>query len=309
MDYSRARAEGAAFILHKATQGTSYAYTGLYQRRIAAIRASGVVPGAGHFLSTSDPRGQAHYFLDVIGDPNGLLVQLDWEPDGSDRPSPSVARAWVEEFHAQTGGHPVLMYYPHWFWEEQGSPGGLADLGPLWASHYVSGSGSLGQLAGKVPGSWWSGYAGWSRPKILQYTETGRVAGVSNVDFNIFDGTLAELDALTGEDMTPDQSAKLDAIAHQMYFLYTGSLDDVDNVAPRWWRRIVTGAYDSPSADNGVGLQQLGDLLTELRTEMQAIRQGSAAAAPATNGAGTLSDADVDRIARRVVELQSSGNN
>src|SRR3954466_6515740 len=83
MDYRRARAEGAAFITHKATQGTSYAYTGLYQRRIAAIRASGVVPGAYHFLTSNDPRGQAHYFLDIIGDPNGLLVQLDWEPDGS----------------------------------------------------------------------------------------------------------------------------------------------------------------------------------------------------------------------------------
>jgi GH25 family lysozyme M1 (1,4-beta-N-acetylmuramidase) len=212
MDYARCHAEGAAFILHKATEGTSYAYASLYQQRIPAIKASGAVPGAYHFLRQADPVGQVHYFLDIIGDPTGMLIQLDWETAANgEKPNASAARAWVNEWNAQTSGHPVLIYCPKWFWAEIGSPGGLGDLGPLWASHYLSAtSGALAALAALVPASWWSGYAGWSRPTVLQYTSSGQIAGVPNIDFNIFDGSLADLEALTGggDDMAFDDTDK-----------------------------------------------------------------------------------------------------
>src|SRR5690349_13376858 len=70
LDYARAHAEGAAFIVHKATEGSAPDPT--YARRAAAIRASGAVPGAYHFLrSTASAAAQVQHFLDVIGDPAG----------------------------------------------------------------------------------------------------------------------------------------------------------------------------------------------------------------------------------------------
>jgi GH25 family lysozyme M1 (1,4-beta-N-acetylmuramidase) len=197
LDYKRAHAEGAAFIVHKASEGTGTDPT--YARRAPAIRASGAVPGAYHFLRSSPSAAeQVAHFLSVIGDPAGLLVQLDWELSGSDLAPVSMARAWVAEWHARTGGHPVLIYLPHWVWADHlGSPGGLSGLGPLWASHYLSGSSLTFADAGRIPASWWAGYGGWSRPAILQYAgEAGRVAGSGPADLNVFDGTLADLHLL-----------------------------------------------------------------------------------------------------------------
>jgi hypothetical protein len=163
-----------------------------------------LIGGAYHFLrSGPSARDQVSHFLDVIGDPTGLLVQLDWEISEGDLAPPSVARAWVNEWNRRTNGHPALIYLPHWVWADHlGSPSGLSDMGPLWASHYITTPGPLAPLALRVPGQWWNGYDGWARPKILQFTDVGQVAGVSSVDFNAFDGTLLELQALTGLEPT-----------------------------------------------------------------------------------------------------------
>jgi GH25 family lysozyme M1 (1,4-beta-N-acetylmuramidase) len=197
LDYQRAHAEGAAFIVHKATEGTSTDPT--YARRAPAIRASGAVPGAYHFLrSAPSAAAQVDHFLDVIGDPTGMLVQLDWELSGSDLAPVSMARAWVTEWHRRTDNHPVLIYLPHWVWADHlGSPGGLNSLGPLWASHYLPEKTLTFADASRVPSAWWAGYGGWSRPKILQYAgEAGRIASSGPADLNIFDGTLTDLRAL-----------------------------------------------------------------------------------------------------------------
>src|SRR5690349_9236382 len=180
LDYARAHAEGAAFIVHKASEGTGT--DPAYARRAPAIRASGAVPGAYHFLrSTPSAAAQVGHFLDVIGDPAGLLVELDWETSGTDLAPVSMARAWVDEWHTSTGGHPVLIYLPHWVWADNlGSPAGLSGLGPLWASRYLPGSSLTFADAASVPASWWAGYGGWNRPALLQYAgEAGRIAGGS----------------------------------------------------------------------------------------------------------------------------------
>jgi lysozyme len=199
LDYARAHAEGAAFIVHKASEGTST--DPAYARRAPAIRASGAVPGAYHFpRSSPSAAAQVDHFLGVIGDPAGLLIQLDWEPSGSDLASVAMVRSWVEAWHERTDGHPVLVYLPHWVWADHlGSPGNLAGLGPLWASHYLSGSSLTLADASRVPASWWAGYGGWGRPKVFQYAgEAGRIAGTGPADLDIFDGTLTELLTLAG---------------------------------------------------------------------------------------------------------------
>lgn len=205
MDYARARAEGAAFIVHKASEGTSTDPT--FTARWPAIRTSGAIPGAYHFLrSTPDAATQVNHFLSVIGDPTGLLIQLDWEPSGNDLAPISMARAWVTEWHRRTAGHPVLIYLPHWVWTDHlGAVGGLADLGPLWASHYLTGTTLTLTDATRIPATWWNGYAGWDTPRIVQYAgETGHIAGVAQVDLNAFNGTTEDLHALIGGDTMAD---------------------------------------------------------------------------------------------------------
>jgi hypothetical protein len=199
LDYAQAHAEGAAFIVHKASEGRSTDPT--YGRRAPAIRASGAVPGAYHFLRSSPSAAeQVDHFLSVIGDPAGLLIQLDWEISGSDLAPISVARAWVAEWRRRTGDHPVLIYLPRWVWADHlGSPPGLATLGQLWASRYLAEPPATVSLAdaARVPAAWWAGYGGWSRPAVLQFAgEAGRIAGAATADLNLFDGTLADLAAL-----------------------------------------------------------------------------------------------------------------
>jgi len=210
MDYARARGEGVAFMVNKATEGTTFVDT-TCSRRVAAARAAGLVVGVYHWLHQADPVGQVHHFLDTVGSVRGLLVQLDWEHEiGFADASPSTARTWVNMFRAETGNHPVLIYNPGWFWRDYlGSPGGLSDLGPLWESHYVTGSGTLGGLAARVPASWWNGHDGWTRAKMLQYTDDATVAGVGKIDGNMFDGTYGELVVLSG-GMTPSESVRRD---------------------------------------------------------------------------------------------------
>jgi hypothetical protein len=194
LDYKRAHAEGAAFIVHKASEGTGTDPT--YARRAPAIRSSGAVPGAYHFLRSSPSAAeQVAHFLSVIGDPAGLLIQLDWELSGTDLAPVSMARAWMAEWNRRTNNHPVLLYLPRWVWADHlGSPGGLSGLGPLWASHYLSGSSLTFADAGRIPAGWWAGYGGWSRPAILQYAgEAGRIAGTGPADLNVFDGEIADL--------------------------------------------------------------------------------------------------------------------
>lgn len=197
LDYARAHAEGAAFIVHKATEGTTLDDPA-FGRRIGAIRASGAIPGAYHFLrSAPSAAEQVAHFLSVIGDPAGLLIQLDWELSGTDLAPISMARAWIAEWNRRTNNHPVLVYLPHWVWADHlGSPPGLASLGPLWASRYVATPPATASLAdaARVPAGWWAGYGGWPAPAVLQYAgEAGRIAGSGPADLNVFDGELADL--------------------------------------------------------------------------------------------------------------------
>src|SRR5690242_10113161 len=206
-----AHAAGAAFIVHKATEGTST--DPKFAARIGAIKASGAVPGAYHFLrSTPSAAQQVQHFLDVIGDPAGLLIQLDWEISGSDLAPVSMARAWVAEFHRRTNNHPVLVYLPRWVWADHlGSPSGLGDLGPLWASHYLPDSTLTLADAARVPASWWAGYGGWPQPRIVQYAgEAGRIAGAGPADLDVTDLTLADLHRLAGNPTQEDDMPELE---------------------------------------------------------------------------------------------------
>jgi lysozyme len=183
---------GQVFAICKASEGSS-SRDSRFAANWAGIRSVGMVRGAYHFLrSDSDPRAQARHFLSIVGNVEGSLTALDVESSGGSRPTAAQARAFKQEFAQRTGGHPLIIYTGRWYWHGVlGNPFG-ADLGPLWHSAYTSTPGPL--------------YGGWSRFTFWQYSQTGRVAGISgNVDLNHFYGDRAALAALQEADVTPKE--------------------------------------------------------------------------------------------------------
>jgi GH25 family lysozyme M1 (1,4-beta-N-acetylmuramidase) len=314
LDYKRAHAEGAAFIVHKATEGAGTDPT--YARRAPAIRASGAVPGAYHFLRSSpSAAAQVDHFLSVIGDPAGLLIQLDWELSGSDLAPISVARAWVAEFHRRTSDHPVLIYLPHWVWADHlGSPPGLSTLGPLWASHYLAGSALTLADGARIPASWWAGYGGWPAPTVLQYAgEAGRIAGTGPADLNVFPGDLADLHRLAGnptqeDDMglTPDEYNKIVSGSlgdgNELYLWLRGLNDADDPLLKDHYPTELADLEDAGVAR--VGLKQLADKLDKVSVPQvdAAALAGPLAAALAANPAfvNAMAAATADVLAKRL---------
>ena len=168
-DWAQVHASGISFGFSKVTQGTGYVNPTWSHNRAGMLGlGDSFVPGAYHFLEANDAAGQVAYFLAHAGDISKMAVGLDVEPATS---SPSVATAheWVTEFHRQRPGHPVLCYFPEWYWQQLGDPN-ISFADPLWQSRYVSGSGSPAGLYGRVPTSWWDGFGGASEA-LLQFSD------------------------------------------------------------------------------------------------------------------------------------------
>jgi GH25 family lysozyme M1 (1,4-beta-N-acetylmuramidase) len=198
VDWPRVGSSGVAYAFAKVSEGIDFTDPKWSRNRSGMTGLSDFLPGAYHFLrGDADIKDQVAYFLDLAGDVSGLAVALDVErrDDADEQATRAQAAEWVEEFRRVTGGHPVLGYYPQWYWDEMGR-GDLSFFDTLWASHYVSGSGTPEELYPKVPADWWDGY-GEESVSILQFSSSGSVPGVPPpVDLNAYRGTLAELRAL-----------------------------------------------------------------------------------------------------------------
>jgi lysozyme len=206
-DWPTVKDAGISFAFSKVTQSTGYVNPS-WSHNLPGMLAlgSGFVPGAYHFLQQgTDPVAQARYFFAHLdGRQAELAIALDVEPTTGSRPAASQARAWVAEFKRLTGGHPVIGYFPGWYWSELGNPD-LSFFDTLWQSHYVTASGSAAHIYGSVPASWWAPYGG-ERVSVLQYTDKASVPGISGgVDANAFRGTVADLRALALGAMPPPQ--------------------------------------------------------------------------------------------------------
>ncbi|WP_187438185.1 glycoside hydrolase family 25 protein [Actinomadura decatromicini] len=189
---------GIRFAFSKVTQSTNYTNpTWAHNRAGMLALGDGFLPGAYHFLHGGNGAAQARFFLSKAGDVSRFAVALDVEASGADA---ATAREWVKEFKARTGGHPVIGYYPRWYWEQTGRPD-LSFFDTIWQSHYVTGSGSPAALYGKAPSTWWSTFGG-EPISILQFSSSGTVSGISGqCDVNAYRGTLDQLRALAlGEE-------------------------------------------------------------------------------------------------------------
>jgi lysozyme len=188
-------ARSCAFGWEKATEGTGYVNPRWAQSKAdmaAEAKASGFIPGAYLFLDYGDGAAQADWFAQVAGDLDGWAIAVDGERAPNGNPTLAQAQAAVARLRQHYPGHVITGYTPQWYWGSQS----LFFVDVLWASHYVSGTGTPAQLYAKVDGAWWDSYGGLD-PELLQFTSSATIPGVSGpVDCSAFRGTPAELAAL-----------------------------------------------------------------------------------------------------------------
>jgi len=98
-DFKRAKRSGQIGCIHKATEGTAYKDPTFIPRR-GFIEDAGLLFGAYHFLTSSQPIQQAEHFLEVTGDTPLLVV--DWETSNGKLPSVEVLSEFVRFIHNES---------------------------------------------------------------------------------------------------------------------------------------------------------------------------------------------------------------
>lgn len=201
-DWDRVAADGVRFAFIRVSDGLRH-IDSEFERNWREARRAGIRRGAYQFFRPNlDPIAQADLLVDRMGalEPGDLPPVIDVEATGGLSPSGvrSRVRQWIDRVRTRTGVQPII-YTGSYFWRDQvGGPSWGTDH-HLWVAHYTTG-------CPLVPEP-------WSRFTFHQYTDRGRVAGISgNVDMNNFNGTLAELDALTVDGVPPPPPPQCETI-------------------------------------------------------------------------------------------------
>jgi peptidoglycan hydrolase-like protein with peptidoglycan-binding domain len=184
---------GCAIAMVKATEDTGYTNPDYTAAKARAAEA-GAFFCAYHFLHAGNGAAQASYAYSKVG--SGVPLMIDCESTTGSSPQISDVVAFVNQYRA-LGGTVYLLYLPHWYWSgDQGSASlaPVSDLGMLLvSSDYTTYSDT---------GAGWAAYGGMT-PVIWQYTSSATLNGVTNVDMNAFQGTLASFEtAVTGGGST-----------------------------------------------------------------------------------------------------------
>jgi lysozyme len=146
LDFALARQDGIRGVIHKASQGAGMRDP-MYLANQEKARDAGLLWGAYHFGTGSDSFLQAQNFVEAIGDPSGVLMALDLEPNPAG-PSMTLAQArtFVMQVYELTGrwpglysGHAIKRMLGHrkdpvlancWLWLAQYGP--KAVVPPNW---------------------------------------------------------------------------------------------------------------------------------------------------------------------------------
>jgi hypothetical protein len=204
---ARAHGEGIVGFTHKLGEGI-HNVDPLAQTALAAARSVGIRVIGGYWFNHGNDR-PADEVAAFIAEANrhepwwrefpGWFWQADLERSPTGLPSPAWAKEFCDRLRDATG-RVVIAYASHGMYGDT-----LHGLGhPLWNANYPS-SRKAGFKA-LYPGD---GYSGWAKysgqtPVLCQYTSSATIAGLTTCDANAFRGTLTELLALIGADMTVD---------------------------------------------------------------------------------------------------------
>lgn len=187
VDWAKVRASGRRFAFARVSDGVDHPDT-KFARNWPAMKAAGIVRGAYQFFRPAkDVDAQVNLLVTKIAaagglEPGDLPPVLDLETDGGLPASTVVARAkaWLAKVEAAYGIKPIV-YTAAFMSSIIGNH--LADY-PLWVANY-------GATCPTMP-------SGWSEWRFWQDSDRGSVPGVSgNVDTNLFNGTVAQLEAMT----------------------------------------------------------------------------------------------------------------
>jgi lysozyme len=182
--WAEVRQAGIELAFAKATDGLTWVDP-QFATNWPAMKSAALLRGAYHFFEPADDAAaQAEFFLSTVQLAAGdLPPALDVEKAGTT----SIAlwegvETWLQTVAAATGLQPFLYMDPT-FANQNEAPASLAAY-PLWIAQY-------GVDQPTLP-------TGWTAWKIWQHSESGSVPGIAGtVDLDLFDGTVAELLALT----------------------------------------------------------------------------------------------------------------
>jgi lysozyme len=196
--------QGIKFALIKATEGRTF-QAHSFQDKWQHSKSAGILRGAYHFFRPSRTgEEQATNFLNTLNEveglgPDDIAPVLDIEVrDGIS--SPEIRRrclVWLEKVEQATGRKPIIYTGSSFGNDVLGSEPKFADYF-LWVANYTQGK-------PWVPG-------GWTNCAIWQYTDAGKVKGISgngNVDLNWFNGPESALRAFATGDGTQINSDSL----------------------------------------------------------------------------------------------------
>lgn len=204
LDIDRVAAEGFDFLSVKVSEGLNNQWELTTPIRpgggelLRRGKAAGLLCLAYHYLQPTDIPGQARLFAaalarcavpgvidaEAVKFVNGIAV-------------PTLTIGMIRQFHTELLklGAPIpFLYHPRWYWQKIGKPD-LTGLPMLWASSYPSGDQFPASVLFQAVGpERWNSY-GALPVGILQFAETGLVAG-RVVDVNAFLGTRDALASL-----------------------------------------------------------------------------------------------------------------
>jgi lysozyme len=196
IDFVKLKDAGIIAVMHKATQGRHF-HDPKYKTRRDAAEAAGLLWGAYHFSENAEDGGtgleQAKYFLDFVGDAEGVFLSLDYEsyhhkntPEIHLHMSLEEAENFIDAVSQRIGRLP--FFYSGSTIRDVLGKKKSSKLGAckLWA-------------AGYVPESKLKIQKSWSNWTLWQYTDGKKnhhpkpIPGFGSWDRSVFDGTEDEL--------------------------------------------------------------------------------------------------------------------
>jgi peptidoglycan hydrolase-like protein with peptidoglycan-binding domain/GH25 family lysozyme M1 (1,4-beta-N-acetylmuramidase) len=182
---------GCVIAMVKATENDDYVNPDYAPAKVRAADA-GAYFCAYHFLHAGNGAGQASYAHGEVG--SSVPLMIDCEPtynsNGTIASAPQISDVvdFVSQYRA-LGGKTYLLYLPHWYWS---GDLGSVELSPVIDLGMLLVSSDYTTYSDTGPG--WAAYGGMT-PVIWQYTSSATLNGVTNVDMNAFQGTLADFQA------------------------------------------------------------------------------------------------------------------
>jgi GH25 family lysozyme M1 (1,4-beta-N-acetylmuramidase) len=189
VDFKAARADGASFVVTKATQGTGYINPYFGRSQVRAIGGAHLVPGVYDYLeptTSHSGRAEAAFFVEAAGHAGygkGFLPPVaDIERSAlSDAGTCRYLAEWIHVVKKSLGVKPIIYTFGAFPGDHMAGCSWLHQF-DLWIAH-------PGATRPSIPSP-------WDSYKIWQYSWTGRVAGVNgDVDLNkVFHGRSALVD-------------------------------------------------------------------------------------------------------------------